>query len=297
MPKIAYKDISFRGNSLATIELVNDIIGKYQSMGYDLTLRQLYYQLVAGAHVENSDKSYKRIGELINNARLAGLVDWYAITDRTRNMKHRSHWDSPNEIIQSAINQYFIDLRKGQPHYVEVWVEKEALIEVVGKACNELDVPYFACRGYVSQSEMWVAAQRFKSEEYSHEDSIILHLGDHDPSGVDMTRDIQERLCLFGAKTKVNRIALTYAQVEKYAPPPNPAKITDSRCKGYIEKYGNESWELDALEPTVIHDLIVNTVDNLTDWEMLNERKSLLRKEKASMQKYADILEEEEDER
>lgn len=296
MPKIAYKDISFRGNSLETIALVNDIIGKYQSMGYDLTLRQLYYQLVAGAHIENSDKSYKRIGELINNARLAGLVDWHAITDRTRNMKRRSHWDSPNEIIQSAINQYFIDLRKDQPYYIEVWVEKEALVEVVGKACNELDVPYFACRGYVSQSEMWAAAQRFKSEEYSHDKSIILHLGDHDPSGVDMTRDIQERLNLFGAETEVNRIALTYEQVERYTPPPNPAKITDSRCKGYIEKYGDESWELDALKPTVIHDLIVETVDRLTDWEMLNERKTLLNKEKASMQKYADILEEVEDE-
>lgn len=293
MPKIAYKEITFREASLRTIELVNEVIDEYQSMGYDLTLRQLYYQLVAKGYIENSDKSYKRVGELINNARLAGLIDWYAITDRTRNMRSRSHWDSPGEIIRSAINQYFIDLREDQPYYIEVWVEKEALVEVVGKACHDLDVPYFACRGYVSQSEMWAAAQRLKYMEMERyrEGSVILHLGDHDPSGVDMTRDIQERLAMFGAETEVKRIALTYEQIQYYGPPPNPAKITDSRCKAYIEKYGNESWELDALKPTVIHDLITEHVEALTDFYLLTERRAKLEQEKGSMEKYLSLLE------
>lgn len=296
MPKIAYKEVAFREQSLQIIELVNSVIGEYQDMGYDLTLRQLYYQLVARGYIENSDKSYKRVGELINNARLAGLIDWHAITDRTRNMRSRSHWDSPGQIIRSAINQYFIDLREGQPCYIEVWVEKEALVEVVGKACEKLDVPYFACRGYVSQSEMWSAAQRFIKEEQLHERSVILHLGDHDPSGVDMTRDIQDRLSMFGSSVYVDRIALTFEQVEEYAPPPNPAKITDSRCKAYIEEYGDESWELDALNPTVIRDLITDHVDKLTDFKLLASRKEKLDKEKATMKKYSDILEEEEEE-
>lgn len=291
MPKIAYKEITFREASLRTIELVNEVIDEYQSMGYDLTLRQLYYQLVAKDYIENSDKSYKRVGELINNARLAGLIDWHAITDRTRNMRSRSHWDSPGQIIRSAINQYFIDLREDQPYYIEVWVEKEALVEVVGKACHDLDVPYFACRGYVSQSEMWAAAQRLKSMERYREGSVILHLGDHDPSGVDMTRDIQDRLAMFGAETEVKRIALTYDQIQHYGPPPNPAKITDSRCKAYIEKYGSESWELDALKPTVIHDLITEHVENLTDFDLLAGRRAKLEEEKGSMQNYLSLLE------
>ena len=292
MPKIAYKDITFREASLNTIRLVNKVITEYEGMGYDLTLRQLYYQLVARGYIENSDKSYKRVGELINNARLAGLIDWYSITDRTRNMKSRSHWDSPGQIIESAINQYFIDLRADQPYYIEVWVEKEALVEVVGKACHELDVPYFACRGYVSQSEMWAAARRLAQEERNRGTrSVILHLGDHDPSGVDMTRDIQERLAMFGAVTVVKRIALTYDQVLAYSPPPNPAKLTDSRCKAYIEQYGDESWELDALNPTVIHDLITEHVDSLTDFELLRSRKERMRKEKNSMHKYLEMIE------
>lgn len=172
-------------------------------------------------------------------------------------------------------------------------MEKEALVEVVGKACHVLDVPYFACRGYVSQSEMWAAAQRLSQEERNRGDmrSVILHLGDHDPSGVDMTRDIQERLAMFGAATVVRRIALTYDQVQAYNPPPNPAKLTDSRCKAYIERYGDESWELDALNPTVIHDLITEHVDKLTDFELLRSRKERLREEKDSMQKYLEMME------
>jgi len=288
MTRIAYKDISFRPQSLNTIGLINDVISEYATMGYDLTLRQLYYQLVAKGYIENSQQSYKRTGELINNARLAGLIDWNAIVDRTRNLKERSHWKSPRHIINSAINQYFIDIRADQPVYIEVWVEKEALIEVVGRACHDLDVPYFACRGYVSQSEMWVASQRFIKQ--SCERTVIFHLGDHDPSGVDMTRDIQDRLDMFGASVFVDRIALTWNQVQQYSPPPNPAKITDSRCKSYISKYGMESWELDALNPSIIHDLIKTNVENITDLDLLETRKQILEKEKEQMQEYSDLL-------
>jgi len=290
MPRVAYKDISFRPQSIVLIELINDVISEYASMGYDLTLRQLYYQLVAKGYIENSQQSYKRTGELINNARLTGLIDWNAIVDRTRSLKERSHWSSPNQIIDSAINQYFIDIRKDQPVYVEVWVEKEALVEVVGRACHELDVPYFACRGYVSQSEMWSASQRFINQSYCCERAVIIHLGDHDPSGVDMTRDIQDRLTMFEADVYVDRIALTWEQIQQYSPPPNPAKLTDSRCKNYIETYGSESWELDALNPTIIHDLIRSNVWDLTDWELLNARKQILAEEKEQMRKYSDLL-------
>lgn len=294
MPKIAYKDISFRKTSLDLISLINSVIEEYQIQGYDLTLRQLYYQLVARGYIENSDKSYKRIGSLINDARLAGLIDWNAIVDRTRNMKKNNHWNKPSEIIGAAINQYFIDLRETQLVYVEVWVEKEALIDVVGKICKHLDVPFFACRGYVSQSEMWNAAQRFSVQENVHnKKTMILHLGDHDPSGVDMTRDIQERLIMFESDVEVKRIALTMEQIKLYNPPPNPAKITDSRCQGYIEKYGCESWELDALNPTIIKDLISKEVDVLTDFRLLNKRKLKLNEDKSAMEKYQRLLDEE----
>lgn len=287
MPKIAYKEVNFQASSLETINLAIGIVEEYEADGYDLTLRQLYYQLVARGYIANNERSYKRIGNLINDARLAGLIDWFAITDRTRSMHKNSHWDTPSQIIRAAINQYAIDTRETQPNYIEVWVEKEALVDVVGKACKGLDVPFFACRGYVSQSEMWGASRRFYG---NGKDNYIIHLGDHDPSGVDMTRDITDRMELFGANVEVKRIALNFDQVEKYNPPPNPAKITDSRANSYIDRYGAESWELDALNPATIKEMITDEVLFLTDMDLWETEKRREEKEKDSMKVYADKL-------
>ena len=264
MPKIQYKEISFRQKSLDLIELINSVIDEYSAQGYELTLRQAYYQLVARGYIENNERSYKNIGSLINDGRLAGLIDWNSITDRTRNLRNRAHWDQPQDVIYSAKYSYLLDKWEGQPNYVEVWVEKDALIDIVGQACRPLDTPHFSCRGYTSQSEMWSAAQRFIRQK-NREACYIIHLGDHYPSGIDMTRDIQERLEMFGADVYVKRVALTMNQVTTYNPPPNPAKITDSRCGKYIDQYGEESWELDALEPQMLTKLITNEVTALRD--------------------------------
>lgn len=264
MPKIQYKEIAFRQKSLDLIELINGVIDEYSRQGYELTLRQAYYQLVARGYIENNERSYKNIGNLINDGRLAGLIDWNSITDRTRNLRYKSHWDKPQDVIYTAKYAYLLDKWEGQPNYVEVWVEKDALVDIVGQACEPIDTPYFSCRGYTSQSEMWTAARRFLRQN-QREGRYIIHLGDHDPSGIDMTRDIQERLEMFGADVYVKRVALTMNQVNTYNPPPNPAKITDSRCGKYIDQYGDESWELDALEPQMLTKLITNEVTALRD--------------------------------
>lgn len=287
MPNIQYKEINFRQSSLDLIKLVNQVIQEYQAQGYELTLRQAYYQLVARGYIPNNERSYKNIGNLINDGRLAGLIDWYAITDRTRNLRGNSHWDTPAEVIESAKYSYRLDKWEGQPNYVEVWVEKDALVDVVGQACRPLDVPFFSCRGYTSQSEMWAAAQRFIRRD-DREQRIIIHLGDHDPSGIDMTRDIQERLEMFGADVMVKRVALTMEQIDFYTPPPNPAKLTDSRCWGYIQKFGNESWELDALEPKVITDLITEQVTMYRDDTLYQKVCDQERREKRELQLLCD---------
>lgn len=264
MPKIQYKEINFQKKSLDLIGLVNQVVDEYSAQGYELTLRQAYYQLVARGYIPNNERSYKNIGNLINDGRLAGLIDWHSITDRTRNLRGNSHWNNPVDVIASARYSYLLDKWVGQPNYVEVWVEKDALVDIVGQVCRPLDTPYFSCRGYTSQSEMWSAAQRFIRQN-NRERRIIIHLGDHDPSGIDMTRDIQERLEMFGADVYVKRVALTMKQIQTYNPPPNPAKITDSRASKYINQFGDESWELDALEPKVITNLINQEVTKYRD--------------------------------
>lgn len=287
MPKQKYVDIKFRGKSLELIQLVNSVIEEYESQGYELTLRQVYYQLVARGYIPNNERSYKNLGNLINDGRLAGLIDWYAIVDRTRYIRNNSHWESPESVIESAKYSYMLDRWELQPNYVEVWVEKDALIGIVSQICRKLDVPHFSCRGYTSQSEMWSAAQRFKNQYY-REGRYIIHLGDHDPSGIDMSRDIQERLEMFGADVEVKRVALTMDQIATYNPPPNPTKLTDARSSGYIREFGHECWELDALEPKIITSLIRNEVTALMDEDLFNERAAKEKLDKSNIQKIAD---------
>lgn len=247
---------NFRDKSLALINAANEIIDEYRAQGFTLTLRQLYYQFVARDLIPNTMRSYKSLGNTINDARLAGLIDWLSIEDRTRNVVSLAHWDSPADIISTCRDQYRRDLWADQARRVEVWIEKEALTGVIDRVCRKLDVPYFACRGYVSQSEQWRAYQRSLDD-----DILILHFGDHDPSGIDMTRDNDDRLNrVFGGNVEMRRVALNMNQVEQYNPPPNPAKQTDSRFESYAQEFGDESWELDALEPSVINDLIEKEV-------------------------------------
>lgn len=276
MTKIAYTEKNFRGPSLAIIDQANDIIREYDRQGFKLTLRQLYYQFVARDLLENKKRAYKRLGSIINDARLAGMVSWRAIEDRTRFLRGKSHWDTPADIINSCVHGYNVDHWKSQDVKIEVWIEKDALVGVIQQVCTELDLDYFSCRGYVSQSEMWNAVERWRwdtvhntdgEDTGERQDVVILHLGDHDPSGIDMTRDIQDRLNLFGEHrgfdVDVRRIALNMNQIHRYQPPPNPTK--DARSAGYIEKYGMESWELDALEPQVLSDLVRRHAMDLMD--------------------------------
>jgi hypothetical protein len=260
MPKIMYVSKSFAASSQELIDRANDIFAEYEAARFILTLRQLYYQFVSRDLLKNNMQSYKRLGSVINDARLAGLIDWNLMEDRTRGLKAQTSWNTPASIINACAQQFRIDKWADQQYRPEVWIEKDALAGVFERVCTELQVPYFSCRGYTSQSEMWVAGQRLKKWSDGGQVPIIFHFGDHDPSGIDMTRDITDRLEMFMGGIELTRLALNMDQVEEYAPPPNPAKITDSRATAYIQKFGRESWELDALPPEVLANLVRNAI-------------------------------------
>jgi hypothetical protein len=318
--KITYVPRDFKPKSLAVIQDAENICLEYQSQGFALTLRQLYYQFVARGLLDNNQQSYNRLGEIISDARLAGQFDWDFIVDRTRNLASQPTWASPEALITAAAKQYLTDTWAPQKKRVEVWIEKDAAIGVIEQVCERNNVPYFSCRGYTSQSEMWSAATRIGEYLRNGEQTLILHIGDHDPSGLDMTRDIEDRLRLFihqdwinqypvGAPAsrgnirasmrdhmrdqnseiedhehpwQVKRIALTMEQIEQYDPPPNYAKQTDARWQKYNEETGlDESWELDALDPLVMETLIQDEVDAFMDEDAFAEAETEQEKDRA----------------
>jgi hypothetical protein len=300
MPLICYDRAALvrlkKSERMTVITQANAIITEYLAQGFQLTLRQLYYQFVSRDLIPNRQTEYKRLGDIIVDGRMAGLVDWNAIVDRTRNLESLPHWTSPANIVTAVSEQFRVDKWADQPYRVEVWIEKDALIGVIENICNELAVPYFSCRGYTSISEVWSAGQRLKKYKRNGQTPIILHFGDHDPSGIDMTRDITDRLSLFmGGHMEIRRLALNMEQVEQYNPPPNPAKLTDSRAAGYLQLYGDESWELDALEPAVLAGLIRGEITDLQEadaWEASVQEEEKGRAELAKIaDRYEDVTE------
>lgn len=341
--KKAFRKVKFGQDALDLIEIAVGIIEGYEAQGYKLSLRQLYYQLVSKNVVPNTEQSYKRIGNIISDAREAGLVDWDMIEDRNRNTITPSHWDSPAQIVDVCARTYRIDKWATQPAFCEVMVEKQALEGVLEPVCNELDIPFTSNKGYSSATMMYNTGQKlmlefrmraqraglwrdewdevtrpnlacakslaenklivrgasadsYKLSEKAKREGwpmvVVFYMGDHDPSGIDMTRDVADRLCLFSDYTpmEVRRLALNMPQIEELNPPENPAKTTDSRAASYIAQFGESSWELDAVEPGALAQLVRDAVETVRDEDLWVEAQEREARERATLKEISDKL-------
>lgn len=266
---IMYRKYRPQGGASIVIDQANLILADARRDGWtSMTLRQLYYQFVARAFIPNSVAEYKRLGRIVTDARYGGFIAWTAIEDAGRNSYHFPERATAETVLDGIERRLTVDPWADQDVYVEVWVEKQALEATIARPCGRLNTPYMACKGYLSASEAWRASLRFQRAIQNGKRPVLLHLGDHDPSGIDMTRDNGDRLEEFlRMGIEVRRIALNMDQVQQYNPPPNPAKEDDSRFPGYRAKYGENSWELDALNQNVIGEIITGNLRSFIDQE------------------------------
>lgn len=322
---------------------IKDIMATFANEGYILTLRQLYYQLVAADAIRNDDVVYKKMSGILDDLRYSGAVDWTAIEDRGRVPYIPWFTDSVESAIGTIVRQYRLDRQIGQPCHVEVWTEKDAISGILKRVTSEYQIQLVVNKGYSSSSAMHNAYTRFAEMLNSGKNVKILYFGDHDPSGLDMLRDIRERILFFiangdqvndpecedpdwdfyikylndnglddydmveqglmseaamkdkfggreiygdafisAAKThywatrfEVVPIGLTMEQIKKYNPPPNPAKMSDPRAEWYIRKFGNISWEVDALPPNVMANIVTENIEANLDLEIYEGVKQL----------------------
>lgn len=282
--KIKY-DEKLRLNKANTVMLdrINAIIEDYKEQGYKLTLRQLFYRLVTRNVIANETKEYKKLGTLLVKGRMAGVVDWEAIEDRIRVPYSAYTYGGVKDAIEDAERTYRLERQNNQDVHIELWVEKDALSGVLKPLATKYGIHMMVNRGYSSASAMHDAYQRFETAWDEDKHVVILYLGDHDPSGLDMVRDIRERIEDFRggggfADFVVEHIAITKSQIEQYEPPTNPARITDPRADWYISQHGSVSWEVDALPPNVLTALITKEIEERIDMDLYNE--TLEREEK-----------------
>lgn len=302
------------------IDQMTEICEDYQSKGYILSLRQLYYQMVKANYIPNIDIVYKKLSSIKGEAFYGGEIDWESIEDRGR-VPHQVGYDADIAgALSYAAKYYRLDRQIGQTNMVEIWTEKDAISSILKKITSRYGIKLCVNKGYTSDTAIYAAYVRFLEAIEEGKTCTILYFGDHDPSGLDMVRDIRERISFmfqngeriddifsekivnwamseegqdfydnvednddyyykdkedgkthfhwlkayFEIKFKIIQIGLTMQQIIQYDLPPNPAKLTDPRAKGYIKKFGEVSWEVDALSPEIIEDIVeTNIVANI----------------------------------
>jgi len=229
------------------------IVATYDTL---VTLRQLFYRLVATGRLPNTINAYKALSRFTAEARRLGSFP--ALMDRTRTIHRHLTFDGPTEARAWLSSVYRRDRTAGQKYSVYLGVEKAGLVAQVQEWFGELGVPILALGGYGSQSYI---DDVVKDVEGDGRPAVLLYAGDHDPSGEDIDRDFVQRTDCWA---EVRRVALTAGQVAEYSLPAQPGKVTDSRAARFIERHGHlVQVELDALPPDVLRSLLLNA---LSDW-------------------------------
>lgn len=333
------------GEKQEIIARILSIVKEFSEEGYTLTLRQLHYQMVKNNWIVNHISAYQKLSGILDDCRYGGIIDWDAIEDRGRVPYIPYSVNNPKEALQDTIDQYRIDRQDNQSTCVEIWTEKDALSGILRRITTQYHVRLVVNKGYTSSSAIYTAYERIVETILKEKTFVILYLGDHDPSGLDMIRDIRDRLTLFLVQGKqlfkderiqedcekwwgdntpwghvekymsrrainafnkgndvpdyaldeffaskrrvyiehkdlfqVIPIGLTQQQIKKHKLPPNPTKLTDSRSDSYIKEFGKICWEVDALNPKTLTEIVELNIQNHIDIDLFN--KNIVREKK-----------------
>jgi len=232
-----------------------EIVRSYSTL---VTLRQLYYRLVALGRIENLPARYK---DLSASSAIARREGWFPdLLDRTRSIHVDRGFSGPKEARSWLRRVYRRDRTEGQPNAVYLGVEKDGIVEQLKAWFGEYGIPILSLRGFASQT--YVKEVRLHVVEDGRP-AVLLYAGDWDPSGEEIDRDFETRVDAF---TKVIRVALTAEQVDAYHLPPNPGKTGDSRAPGFVARHGALlQVELDALAPDDLRKLYMEQVNRFWD--------------------------------
>ncbi len=272
--------VDFRPNKLALRSPVRKAVLQHAkevlAEDHPMTVRQVYYRMVALKVVPNKKGAYKQVQEVLNDARLALEIPFEWIEDRGRNPLELATYPNVRSSLTSLAEHFRLDPWRDQPTYIEVWTEKDALSGVFWQAVGGYGVVVDVCKGYTSLSALTKVVVRFQQRTNDwKKPAVVLYVGDLDPSGWDMPRDLRERLDPFNFPGEIVRLLLNPEDVEAYDLPDSVGgvgtKIDDPRYKRYVEHFGRGARcvELDAVVPAELRSRVQSAVLDLLDGEAL----------------------------
>ena len=273
------------------IDIVNALIDYHP-----LTVRQIFYQLVAGGKRENTRSKYNDLSKLITHMRVDGMLDWDIIDDRARRISDKRGVEDAGEYakrVSNYLGNYQRCLVQGQDYYIETWCEKDALSQIFEEVAWPYCIRHATCRGFDSATALWKFAERARVAISRGQQVMLLYFGDFDPSGLAAGDATQQSLLERYGLDDIGfiRVALNQEQVEEYHLPHafDAVKATDTRAKRFIERFGEYgACELDAVHPKLLREMTVDSIESYLDMDLFWEQKDI---EVAERQKMAELQE------
>ena len=273
------------------LQAIRDAILQTLEADHPMTVRQVFYRLVSQGVIDKTEAEYKAtVCRLLTVMRRAGELPFGWIADNTRWMRKPRTFSSAEEALRRTAQAYRRSLWDDQDAYVEIWLEKDALAGVLSAVTSQWDIPLMVTRGYPSLSYLYEAADAINDLE---KPTFLYYFGDHDPSGVDITRAVEDGIREFAPDADItfHRVAVTIDQIEEWDLPTRHTKKTDSRSKNFE----GESVEVDAIEPQQLRDLVGECIEEHVDRRAFAVTKEMEKSEKALLLKLMGTLEQESD--
>lgn len=272
-----------RRDTLGLLDTIRGVLAEYGDQ-LPLTARQVFYRLVGAHGYDKTEAAYDRLCETLSRARRAGLIPFAALRDDGTIAREAPGWDSPAQFWQSvrrAAEQYRHHLSDGQPYYAELWVEASGMVPQAVRVAHAYGVPVYSAGGFNGLTDKYETAQRLAGQSRP---AVILHVGDHDPSGCAIVDSLAEDIGAFVAglapevTLEFRRAAVTPAQIERYNLPTAPQKRADRRGEHMADTV-----QAEALPPDVLAAELTAAVEEVTDLDALVAARDLGAAERAQI--------------
>jgi hypothetical protein len=275
-----------RGKSKRSLDLI-DAMFEIAEAAHTITGRGVGYKLFARALIESmKDGPVAAVYRLLRIAREEGRIPWPWIVDENRTLEVAATWDNPDQLIRAARRSYRRDFWKDQPVQVEVWSEKGTVRGVLAPVLDEYGVGFRVLHGFSSATTIYNAAQAARK----YRPLKVFYVGDYDPSGMCMSeRDLPNRLAKYGGEhVTLRRIALTSHHLADLQSFPASDKEDDPRYEWFVENYGDQCWELDAMDPNELRATVEAWIRSEIDMEAWARCEIVQKAEQESLQHFFD---------
>jgi hypothetical protein len=281
------KGVMMQKKSLQLLEQVKEIIESYD---FALTLRQIYYQLVARQKIKNKQSNYMKLSRLCVIGRDEGILSEDAFADRLREVDKPDSYIDLKDFMDIVKSAYRKDRWHDQDDYIEVWTEKDALRGVLSEITYAYDVNLMVVRGQVSRTAIYEAYKRFSEKQGEGKEYFLYYAGDFDPSGLSIYNSLEQRIRDYGYAGEYitfNRITLAPEQIESYNLPSDPGKKTDPNYKRFVSEYGDNVVELDSLPPDALRNIVKNCIVQHIDRDVFLQVQKTELEEIARLEEFA----------